>query len=146
MNSTPKRSLILLLGLSLLFIAVGCAPVTYRAHPEFEMRAKDIKTAGLLSPDIKIYELTAGGVRELKDEWCAKGKENVQNAVIGCLQEKPLDIKPITVETEMEEERADIYALYRAVSNSIILHTRGDNKFPEKIKNSLAQAGGTFKL
>lgn len=135
MKLNPMKSLVFVLGLCLFFMEVGCAPITYRAHPQFEMRAKDIKTIGLLSPDIKIYEFTAGGVRELKDDWCVKGKENVQRAMIECLREKPLEVKPITIDKEMEQEMEDVYALYRAVSTSIILHTRGENKFPEKQSN-----------
>ena len=137
MRIHPIKSIAFCLGLCLLLMAVGCATTTKTIHPEFETRARDIKTAGLISPDIKIFELTAGGVRELKDDWCAKGKENVQRAVIECLREKPLAIKPITIDREMEEEIEEIYALYRAVSTSIILHTvniQGANIFPEKVK------------
>lgn len=131
-----KKSFLLLLCLCLLWIAFGCASITpYRAHPEFEMRTKNIKTSGLLSPDIKIYEFTAGGVRELRDDWCAKGKVNVQGALIQCFQERPLEVKPVSVDKEMEEEMEDIYALYRAVSTSINLHTYGEFRFPEKMKN-----------
>ncbi len=131
-----KKYLFLLLCFCLLWGAFGCATVTpYRAHPEFEMRIKNIKNPGLLSPDIKIYEFTAGGVRELRDDWCSTGKENVQGALIECFREKPLEIKPIMVGKEMEEEMEDIYALYRAVSTSINVYTYGDFKFPEKMKN-----------
>ena len=130
-----KKCVLLYLCFCLLLLAFGCAGVApYRAHPEFEMRTENIKTSGLLSPDIKIYEFTAGGVRELRDDWCAKGRENVQGALIQCFQGKPLEIKPITVDKEMEEEMEDIYALYRAVSISINTHTYGDFKFPEKMK------------
>lgn len=135
MSLNSKKSFIFVLGLCLFFLAVGCAPITKTVHPEFEVRLKDIKTTGLLSPDIKIYELTAGGVRELRDDWCVKGKENVQKATMECLGERPLEIKPITIDKESEEEMEEIYALYRAVSTSINLHTQGDNKFPEKVKN-----------
>jgi hypothetical protein len=146
MRITSNKSLILVLGLCLLFVAFGCAPLTKTVHPEFETRTKDIKTTGLLSPDIKIYEFTAGGVRELKDDWCVKGKENVQRAMIEGLGEKPLEVKPIIIEKETEEEMEDIYALYRAVSTSIILHTRGENKFPEKIKNFSYSVGSVENI
>ena len=131
-----RKSLILVSGLCLLFMAFGCAPITKTVHPQFEIRTKDIKTTGLLSPDIKIYEFTAGGMRELRDDWCAKGKENVERALIECFREKPFGIKSITVDKDLEEEMADVYALYRAVSNSINLHTQvGDQHFPGKVKN-----------
>lgn len=113
----------------------GCAPPSFRAHPQFEARTRAIRSPGLLSPDVKIYEFTAGGVRELRDEWCAKGKENVQNAVTGCLRENLWEVKPIVLDKDLEEEMEDIYALYRAVSVSILRHTYGEFLFPEKVKN-----------
>jgi len=82
MRISPKKLFIFGLGLCLLFIAVSCAPITKTVCPQFEMRAKDIKTTGFLSPDINIYEFTAGGMRELRDDWYATGKENVRSAVI----------------------------------------------------------------
>jgi hypothetical protein len=135
MRISQRKSLGFVLVLCLLSIPFGCAPITKTVHPEFETRTRDIKTAGLLSPDIKIYEFTAGGMRELRDDWCSQGKENVQRAVIGCLLEKPFAIKPITLDKDMEDEMEDVYALFRAVSASIVLHTQGDNTFPEKVKN-----------
>lgn len=117
------------------FLTYGCAPPSFRAHPQFETRSKDIRSPGLLSPDVKVYEFTAGGVRELRDDWCLKGKENVQNAILGCFREKPWEVKPITVDKDLEEELEDIYALYRAVSHCILRHTYGEFMFPEKVKN-----------
>jgi len=146
MRLSPKKSFVFLSGLCLLFMAFSCAPITKTVHPQFEMRTKEIKVTGLLSPDIRIYELTAGGMRELKDDWCAKGKENVERALVECLKEQPLEIKTISIDKETEEEIQDIYALYRAVNNSIILHTQGDNKFPEKMKNFDYSIGPVEKI
>jgi hypothetical protein len=143
------KSFVILFALYLLSLVVGCATTPKTIHPEFETRSRDIKTAGLISPDIKIYELTAGGLRELKDDWCAKGKENVQKAMIECLREKPLEIRPITMDREMEEEMEEIYALYRAVSSSIIMHTvniQGGNIFPEKVKTFDYSIGSMEKI
>jgi len=142
-----KKYLLLLLCFCLLWLAFGCASVTpYRAHPEFEMRTENIKTSGLLSPDIKIYEFTAGGVRELRDDWCTRGKENVQGALLECLREKPLVVKPVTVDKDLEQEMEEIYALYRAVSASINTHTYGEFKFPEKTKNFDYSIGSVEKI
>jgi len=136
MRMNLKKVPLVWIGFCFLSMLLGCASVApHRAHPEFERRSQDIKGAGLLSPDIKIYELTAGGVRELKDDWCAKGKENVQGALIQCLRERPLEIKPIALEKRLEEEMEDVYALYRAVNTSILSHTYGQFTFPEKMKS-----------
>ncbi len=136
MNLRIKRFLVLLICFCLLFIAVGCAPKTYMVHPEFEMRTKNIKTQGIITPDVKVYEFTAGGILELRDDWCAKGKENVLNSIIDMFKGKPLEVKPITIDKDIEEEMEDIQALYRAVIISINHHTYGGpNAFPEKKKN-----------
>jgi hypothetical protein len=132
----PTRLLKIAVG-SLLLTALGCASLPahrYRAHPEFETRSKQIHTAGILSPDIKIYELTAGGIRELRDDWCKIGKETVEQAAGECFRERWVQVKIIPIEKETEEELEDIVALYRAVSTSIISHTYGEYLFPEKVK------------
>lgn len=147
MSLSPRKILIFLLSLCLFSMAVGCAPIIRTVHPQFEIRAKDIKTTGFLSPDIKVYEFTAGGMRELRDDWCATGKENVQSAVMECLREKPFAIKPITIDKDLEEELADIYALYSAVSISINAHIRGsEHQFPEKVKNFDYSIGSVEKI
>lgn len=135
MGSRQKKSLGFLALLCLLFIAFGCAAKTYRAHPELEIRSKAIKNPGVISPDVKIFELTAGGIRELRDDWRKKGEENVLSAVTESLREKEIEIKTLTVDEDIQEEMEDIEALYRAVSISIILHTYGPFVFPEKKKN-----------
>lgn len=147
MKLSLRKSLVFGLSLCLLFTTVSCAPIIKTVHPQFEIRTKDIKTTGFLSPDIKIYEFTAGGMRELRDDWCATGKENVQSAVMECLREKPFAIKPITIDKDLEEEMTDIYALYRAVSTSINTHIRGtEYQFPEKVKNFDYSIGSVEKI
>jgi len=125
--------------LCLLLAILGCAPpayrAPYRAHPELEIRSKNIKTPSLLPPDIKIYELTAGGVRELRDDWSLRGRENVLRALIENLHKKQYKIKTITISEDLDEEMEEIQALYRAVSMSILMHTYGPYIFPEKLKN-----------
>ena len=60
----------------------------YRAHPELDRRAKAVRVVGLLPPDIKIYELTAGGVTELRDEWSAAGRDAVVQGLSETLKER----------------------------------------------------------
>lgn len=136
MSFRMHQFLVLLTCFCLLSIAVGCAPKTYKAHPEFEMRAKNIKAHGLITPDVKVYEFTAGGVKELRDDWCVKGKENVSNAIAEMFKGNPVEIKPLPIDKDIEEEMEDIQALYRAVITSIHQHSyAGPNTFPEKQKN-----------
>lgn len=135
MTFNQKKSWELLAVLCLLCIAFGCAPKAYRAHPQLEVRAKNVNNPGLIRPDIDICELTAGGVRELRDDWCEIGETCVLRAMVQDLREKEIRVKTLTVGKDIEKEMEDIQALYRAVSLSIHLHTYGPHLFPEKKKN-----------
>jgi hypothetical protein len=126
---------------SVMILHLSVAPFSYaadtshRSHPEIEARARNIKSIGLVSPDIKIYELTSGGTRELRDEWSAVGKENILNTLAKSLKEKGVETKVLGVDKDLNEELEDVQALYRAVAASIRFHTYGDYVFPEKQKN-----------
>jgi hypothetical protein len=145
--------------LFLIVLISGCIP-DYRIHPEFEMRSKNIKTFGLITPDIKIYKLTTGGVRELVDDWSDKGKENVLNVFVRLSRGRGIDVRPIKIEQDIEEEEVeDIKSLYMAVSKSILLHTynipsidepfynwQEYHGFPDKIKNFVYSIGPVEKI
>ncbi len=118
----------------------------YRMHPEFYRRALRIKTPGLIAPDVRICELTAGGVRELRDDWGAAGRQNVADALTACLDEQACRVKTCVVGKEIEEELEDIQTLYRAVSQSIQIHTYGPYPFPEKRKNFIYSVGAIEDL
>lgn len=143
---SQKKSVGFLVVLSLLFLAFSCAPKAYRAHPELEVRSTGINNPGFVAPDIKIYELTAGGVRELRDDWSIKAEENVRRATTEGLTEKAAEIKTLTIDKDIEEEMDDIRALYRAVSSSIQLHTYGPHVFPEKKKHFEYSIGSVERI
>jgi len=142
MYFSKKRFVSLLLILCLFLSSFGCAVIKSKAHSEFEARYRNIETFGLIPPDIEIYELTAGGVRELKDEWSDMGKENVINALMKKLKEKEIKVESFIKDENMEEA----LALYRAVSICIELHTQGPWSFPEKQKNFDYSIGSIEKI
>jgi len=132
-----KKSLIYFSILLLVLLSLGCAAQkAYRINPEFESHARSVTTPQLIPPDIKIYELSAGGVEELIDEWSAKGKENVTKSIIDELSDKEVEIKTASLDEELKGELEEVQALYMAVHNSILLHTYNTNNlFPDKQKN-----------
>jgi hypothetical protein len=151
-TSYPHRLLLIAL-FSCLAILYGCdtpeyyvIKEPYRMHPEFYKRALRIKTPGLITPDVKVCELTAGGVREIRDDWSAAGKQNVAGALAECLDEQACKVKTCVVGKDIEEELEDIHALYRAVSRSIQIHTYGPHPFPEKQKNFIYSVGSIENL
>ena len=114
---------ILLFALGLL---AGCATAPYRAHPQFDERARSIKTVAMTPPDVKVYELSAGGVPELIDEWSEQGKTSAATAVKSLLAEKGAftfkDFSPGD-DPKLNETYDEVRALFEAVATSVILHT-----------------------
>jgi hypothetical protein len=99
-------------------------------HPEFYKRALRIKTPGMIAPDVKVCELTAGGVREIRDDWSAAGKQNVATALAECLDEQACTVKTCVVGKDIEEELEDIIALYRSVPPRLSFYLYGPHPFP----------------
>ena len=131
----------------LVMIASGCVPALHTVHPELESRAKSIHAVGLASPDVRIYQLTAGGVKELMDDWCDQGETNLKDSVIRELAKKSVRAKALDLDSESKQELEDVMALYNAIATSVIWHTtNAENAFPEKIKNFEYSVGPIDKL
>jgi len=130
------------LGLCLLVAGCVATPEWYRMyqgpdryHPELARRSKAVRVLALLPPDIKIYELTAGGVSELRDDWSTAGRETVSKALVQAFKRRNIAVKPLPVERGAQEAFEEVYTLYRAVSSSIIEHTYRDHPFPQKLQS-----------
>ena len=107
----------------------------YRSHPELTKRTKTVKVVGLLPPDIKIYELSAGGVTDLRDDWSATGREAVLKGLGEAFKERGIALRPLAVDRDMQGAIDDLTALYRAVSYSIVEHTYGSFPFQAKLEH-----------
>jgi hypothetical protein len=107
----------------------------YRSHPDLALRTRTVKVIGVLPPDIKIYELSAGGVTELRDDWSATGRDAVVRGLGDVLKDRGIVLKPLTVEREMQGPVEDVTILYRAVSFSIIEHTYKNFPFQTKLEH-----------
>ena len=109
-------------------LLAGCAtaPRPDRLAPQSQVRLSAVKAVALLPPTVKVYELSAGGTRELMDEWSRKARENMVAALDrrvgqgGSMELKPFDPAQ---DAALEEEFRDVRALYAAVSASVIAHT-----------------------
>jgi len=133
-----RKTLLLCICAVFFSLLAGCAPKEYRLNPEFTSLSKEIRHPVLAHPKVEVYELTAGGVRELKQEWCNIGLENVASAVLQNLQGIQYQIMDKDLTPELEEKIEDVRALYNAVSYSIQVHAmnpESPNAFPAKIAN-----------
>jgi len=115
----------------------GCVPKNYRHHPDFQQRIGMISAPGVLPVDVTIYEVSAGGVTEIRQEWCDIGSNNIAQALREQLADKNFDIIPIKITPAIETEIREVKALYRAVDASIRMHTYPATGalFPDKVSN-----------
>lgn len=132
-----------LIPVIILMLLISCSPPSYRVHPNLEILFKNIKTAGLIQPDIKVYELSAGDVEELRDDWSATAKENVTKALIEGLKKKGITIKLIN---SSSQEIEDISSLFVAVNAAILNYTYDPYPLPDKARNFYYSVGPVDKL
>ncbi len=129
-----KLWLTLLVGASLIGFGCAGAPVTYRKNPQFDSACKSIKTYGLVKPRVEAYEISAGGVPELRDDWCAAARGNVVAAFEREFSSKMINLKTIEPDVSTSQEFDEVSALYKVVSYSIKAHTySAETLFPEKV-------------
>lgn len=138
-------------SLIVIFLAIfisGCAP-TFRAHPFLQERIQNKRVIAVLPMDVEVYKVSAGGVRELVDEFSQEAKDNIKQAVEEILCDtgryqlkyfpQPQDIK----DTAAKELIKDTAAMFKAVDVSIFLHTYQNpymlhplqGIFPDKLTN-----------
>lgn len=116
----------------------GCA-TSYRKSPDFSTNIQAIKTIAVLPPKVEVYKVTAGGVRELIDEWSDLAKAHMEKALKEHFARAyGFEVRFVT-ENEFTGEHKALWksqmALYEAVAQSALLHAYpGPHAFPDKIK------------
>jgi hypothetical protein len=131
--------------LGILLILPGCIshPQNYRTAPHFDTQRTSIKTITVVEPRIEIFEVSAGGVREKVEEWCAIGSRNVKLAMETELASKSTwRVRPFSQDAlskEAKDNLKDTYALFDAVNSSLFLHSYNRAQpqfiFPETVTN-----------
>ncbi len=136
MRRGTVKILVGLAAATLLVVLAGCMPaVKWGVHPELTERAKAVHAIGVAPASVKIYQLSAGGARELVSEWSDTGRRNVMSAVVAQITGKSVAVKTVNAERETADELEDVYRLYEAIATSITWHTYpGEHLFPEKVK------------
>jgi len=110
--------------------------VYFRASPEAKGRTETMKKVGILFIDFKIYEFTAGGVREPKEDWTEAARRNFLASLEEELKGRSIETK-VLGEESASEELDDVQTVYKAVRDAILTHTYGNalnfDFFPEKL-------------
>ncbi len=134
MSTAMRRTL--WISLAALALISGCATTPYRANPQFEERLRSGLTVALMPPDVKVYQITAGEVREQMDEWSAIARQNVSAAIRKWLESGRLTVREFDPAKSQaaREEFEDASPLFQAVALSAVLHTyRPETQFKTKM-------------
>lgn len=148
MSRITKKLLVSSAFLCLLLTVSGCVPALQNNTAELERRAREIKSVRMLSPEIKIYELSAGDVSELRDDWSAQGQKNAEKAISEAMKDRGVRVSLLRPDSRTEGECEDVMALYKAVIDSVYTHTLmgSPNLFPDKVKNFDYTVGSLEKV
>jgi hypothetical protein len=131
-----RSNTLAVLVISCLFsVMAGCAAKPYRVNSEWTARAGDIRTLLVVRADVKIYQLSPGGMMLFRKHWSETGGRNLDDAVLKCFRNKHYRVKLLNAEGETHQEMMRILPLYRAVNKSIQLHTYGPQVFPDKMEH-----------
>lgn len=146
-----KKGVVRILFAILAMATVGCAPVLQNNRAELDARTKKLRNILMLPPDTKICELSAGGVKEQRDDWCSLGQKNLEKTIIESLGEKGLNVKLLKVTADLTPEVDEITTLYRTVMDSVYTHAyywygENPNFFPDRLKNFDYSVGSLEKL
>lgn len=106
-----------LLAALLLASAAGCIPQTWRVHPDARGFVPRARTVAVL-PAIRIFEVSAGGVREEHEEYTAQGSAVVVAALHKGLEARGLKVK--AMEPGRDADLVDLQRLYEAVGTSVL--------------------------
>lgn len=127
------------ISLVLVFFLCGCTSMLKKS-PDFDAAISKVKTIAIMPPDIDVFQLSAGGVQELMDEWSDQAKELTRQSLEKHLGSRyQFQIKFIDkdwIKTNHKGLWEKNRALYNAVSTSAMIHAYpGVNAFDYKVNN-----------
>jgi hypothetical protein len=117
---------------SAMTILIGCAASpTVREIDQLEAMGENPRIL-VMTPDIKYYLLTAGGIPEPHAEWTSAARTNFATAVEVFSEERGTDLVMIGDRNQLEQTEIEYQKLYSAVGNTILINYYGAAKLPSK--------------
>ena len=86
----------------------------------------------VMTPDIKYYLLTAGGVPQPHAEWTEAARTNFASALSDFVEEHEIEIVALPSQEQLTELEISYQKLYSAVGSTILSHHFGQVKLPTK--------------
>jgi hypothetical protein len=107
------------LALALLAACTSTTQSTARARPDLGARLPAIRTAALVSMEVSEYEVSVGGVPELKEDWSVGARRAITDALAAALRSRQIELRVVDPGPDMQEEIDDLRALAEAINASL---------------------------
>ena len=115
---------LLLLG-SFFLLLTGCAQTSHLKQTDVPITIPPNAKILLMTPDIQLFEITAGGLPEPKADWTAAAKQHVRSALDKQLGRRNDTIVPYKVpvaDPEAEHAHMQLTKLHETVGSTILVH------------------------
>jgi len=121
-----------LVGLFIALLLVGCASSASIKQIDRLQTPGDNPKILIMTPDVKYYLLTAGGVPQPHAEWTEAARINFANSLRDYADERNIQVVTIKDGEQLTETEIAYQKLYSAVGTSILIHHFGQLKLPTK--------------
>ncbi len=124
----------------------GCFHYDDPAARALQKAMRSVRTVGLVTPSVKIYELDAGGMRVPRDAWSEQGRTNLRDAIVQGLQQKGLAVRPVEATAQNRDELEEVRLLYEAVGQAELdaRHLGFVNKWQDGFEYSVGPVQALF--
>jgi hypothetical protein len=111
----------------LFFILLSVASAEFHMHPDFEKKSAQIKRIGLLSPQIDMFEIGAGGTLEKMEAWSQAAQANIRKAMKEEFTKREYlqltEFDELTLSGLARLTHDETFLLYDVISRDILTHT-----------------------
>ncbi len=107
------------ISLSLLAACTNTTTAGGRMRSDLDSRLPAIHTAGLVSLDVKGYEVSVGGTVERKEEWSTAARETIVTALVEGFKSRRIELRKLEPQPDTAEEMNDLRLLSEAVNSSM---------------------------
>lgn len=124
--------LLRLTGLSITLSLVGCASANTVKQVDRLDTVRENPKILIMTPDVKYYLLTTGGLPQPHAEWTEAARINFSRSLQDYADERSIDIVALPDANQLTNIEISYQKLYSAVGSSVLTHHFGRFKLPTK--------------
>ena len=131
-SNHDHKFLLSALGLIAILLVSGCTTTGSVKQIDRLDSVDDNARFLIMTPDVRYYLLTAGGVPQPHAEWTKAAQINFANALQDYVDERRIEIVALPEQDQLSELETDYQKLYAAVGSTVLAHHYGPVKLPAK--------------